>query len=291
MKDQDNNEIPKKGNGAFTYKPYDNSELNSFFRDLGKIGDALYKLGKINEETKKKRQKAYQDYIEDQEEKLRDNAKMLNFLFSERRRLISRITEAKINGETAEKKILDFMLRDIVDEKINEIKYCKANLKVPQILNVDIAQNFNADEDSDNEQNKFDDNAPEITTSFRQIDCNANKAATLDHFMRLCTKKNEINGKPYMEESDVIELLNNNFKVFKRPPKFQYFDINLTKRQKGKLRYFVYEFYNKYASNSRDKILYAWFIKNNFKQFKDDTVINIQRNMCSSKAPITANRI
>jgi hypothetical protein len=82
-----------------------------------------------------------------------------------------------------------------------------------------------------------------------------------------------------MSEVDVEELVKKNFAVFNSVPTGKYFAINLTKREKGKLRYFLQQFYLRYEGIAKAKNKYALFLKWNFELFKNDSLQSILTNM------------
>lgn len=89
-----------------------------------------------------------------------------------------------------------------------------------------------------------------------------------------------------MEEKDIDELIKNNFTVFGCTPTSKYFSINLTKQQKGILRYFLYQFYQKYESSFiGTKMKYVNFLISNFEIFKHDNAHILNSNMSETKKP------
>ncbi len=107
---------------------------------------------------------------------------------------------------------------------------------------------------------------------FDQISCNATKEQILDFFMVLTKAVNLVYEKPFMQETEVSRMLNKCFTVFGSPPTDEYFAINLTKVQKGIIRYFLYQFYDYYDNKKSSKTKYAYFLKCNFTLFKNDTL-------------------
>lgn len=92
-------------------------------------------------------------------------------------------------------------------------------------------------------------------------------------FMLLSTEKNPVNNKPFMEEKDIEELLDNNFAIFGlEKPNGKYFPINLIANQKYILRTFMYYIFYKYEIiHKQNKQKYASFLVHNFELFKTET--------------------
>lgn len=133
---------------------------------------------------------------------------------------------------------------------------------------------------------KIDGDIPALPQDFEQITNLATRQEILDFFLILAKDKNEVNDKPYMEEKEIIELCEKNFSAFNCKPTGKYFDINLTQKQKVRLRYFIYQFFSKYEGEQhKNKILYARLIVNNFNNFKNTTASSHLKNMCESHKP------
>lgn len=133
---------------------------------------------------------------------------------------------------------------------------------------------------------------PKLPEGFAQIECSASKEEILDSFMSLAKTKNNHLKKYYMQENDVIEFVKKNFAIFNSTPSGKYFPINLTNRQKGRLRYFVTEFYTKYGfKDDVAKKYYALLLMYNFEQFKDDNLAILIGNMGVTKGPVERNKI
>jgi hypothetical protein len=125
-----------------------------------------------------------------------------------------------------------------------------------------------------------------------QIVCAASKEQIRDYFYILTKEKNPSNGKPYMLQEDVDRMIRTNFSVYGEASADDYFDINLSTRQKGVLRYFVYQFYLKYEFDQiGTKYKYVNFLIRNFKLFKEDDPAILNGNMNSSKKPSDKNII
>ena len=119
----------------------------------------------------------------------------------------------------------------------------------------------------------IDEIVPKLPDGFSQIECRATKEEILDFFMSLAKEKNDSLNKCYMKESDVEEFVKKNFAIFKCTPIPKYFPINLTKKQKGRLRCFVAEFYIEFGSKTVIETRnYALLLMHNFEIFKNDNL-------------------
>jgi hypothetical protein len=127
---------------------------------------------------------------------------------------------------------------------------------------------------------------PELPENFAQIECEAKKEKIEKIFMVLCSEKNPVNKRPFMEREAVEELLRKNFTVFGCQPTGRYFPINLNGNQKVLLRYFMYEVYQKLEINLvGTKYKYVNFLIHNFEIFKNDNPATLSKNMAESKRP------
>lgn len=132
----------------------------------------------------------------------------------------------------------------------------------------------------------------ELPPGFEQIECEATEQEILDYFMILSTVKNNSNNKHYMKVNDVEEFVKKNFVIFNCVPTGKYFPINLTDRQKGRLRDFVNNFYLKYNSKIQvNKRIYAMLLIHNFEIFNNDNVKYLIGNMGETRVPVERNRI
>lgn len=122
-----------------------------------------------------------------------------------------------------------------------------------------------------------------LPPGYSQIESSATQKETLDFLRNLAN---------YMEETEFTDFLLQVFKVFNRQPKGKYFSLNLTKRQKGKMRCLIAQFRIKYGSKTIDESkTYALLLINNFELFKNDKLSSLINNMKPSKWPIEKNRI
>lgn len=122
-----------------------------------------------------------------------------------------------------------------------------------------------------------------LPPGYSQIESRATQKETLD-FLRPLAK--------YMEEAEFEAFLKQVFAVFKCTPKGKYFTLNLTTRQKGKMRCLIAQFRIKFGSKTIDESkTYALLLINNFELFKNDKLSSLINNMKPSKWPIEKNRI
>jgi hypothetical protein len=279
------------------------------FDAIDKSVKIVFEYGKKVEEIRRKNLEVYYSAVKKKLDEFKDDTKMLEFLFYEKGKINSKIIEANIKRDKGEKIYFESAINIIIDPLIEHYKNWLSFKKTIPELNKPNSPEISLQEKNENIQDKSEipdldskQEAPdslftkeeiaiELPKEFQQIDCKANKEEIVSYFMRLVNKKNEVNGKPYMNEADVVKLLNNNFKIFNCKPIFQYFPINLTARQKGQLRYFVYDFYNKFTCNTQDKIRYAYFLIHNFELFKNDSLTIVMSNMGETKKPIEKNII
>ena len=126
-----------------------------------------------------------------------------------------------------------------------------------------------------------------LPKGFAKISCDASKEQISNFFSILTKVNNPINGKPYLNQDCVNELVKNNFEIFlNTTPTGKCFELNLMEHQKGVLRYFIYEFYTKYEiSQIGTKMKYVNFLIWNFSLFKNDNPKNLNKNMNSSNKP------
>ena len=110
--------------------------------------------------------------------------------------------------------------------------------------------------------------------------------------MILTKEKNSRNNESYMSEEDVLELVENNFKVFNKSSTGRVFKINIGHRQKSILTYFVYQFYYKYAAiEGYSKKDYVNFLLWSFINYKSDNPKSLASNMTGSNIPVSKNII
>jgi hypothetical protein len=272
-------------------------------KEFGKVTDMLYQYGRKVEETTRKNLGIYFNDVKKKAIELKDDEKILDFLINEKSKINSKLIEANIAKDANNRAYFKSLLTTIIDPKIEEFQ-AKLLLKkiIPGLKDIKSPEKSLQDKVERNEtqpdkliststiENKktsasSEDIYTELPEEFTQIVCKASTAEITDYFMRLANKKNEIDGMPYMDEENVIKLLKKNFRIFNTNPIGQYFPINLTVRQKGRLRYFMYVFYSKYSFDPQEKDVYAYFLIHNFDLFKNDSLKTLKSNMSASKSP------
>lgn len=130
-----------------------------------------------------------------------------------------------------------------------------------------------------------------LPKDYSQIVSTATKKEILNFLRPLAEEKNSLN-QYYMDEMEFTDFLLQVFTVFNRQPKGKYFSLNLTKRQKGKMRCLIAQFRIKYGSKTIDESkTYALLLINNFELFKNDKLSSLINSMKPSKWPIEKNRI
>lgn len=291
MNDQDDRKPTGQNSKMPPFHQLEMSKTKRINEDISGFFDAFKSYAQSNEKYRQDFLLKYLEMIQNKKTELSNDKMLLDFLFSEKEILNDRIAKARISRESGDQKLLEECINILIDPLmvlINERLAANKELDLPIAETREVTV---TERELDDQSGVSENVAYELPENFLQIDCNADQKAILEYFMRLASRKNELNNKPYMSEEDVTELLHNNFKVFKCKPKHRYYEINLTKRQKGRLRYLVYEFYEKYATNSRDKVMFGYFLINNFELFKDDPIHSILKNMGQSKAPVQAHRI
>jgi hypothetical protein len=145
------------------------------------------------------------------------------------------------------------------------------------LLDLDINQEGNQQMNENNVQSE-----PSIPV--RQIEPKATKEEILHYFMILSKEVNVHNGKPYMQENDIIDFVESYFSAFKKTPVKKYYPINIT--NKSTLAFFIYEFYKRYDyGNINNKIKYAELLITNFELFANENPKILRSNMGLSKRP------
>ena len=129
-----------------------------------------------------------------------------------------------------------------------------------------------------------------LPEGFKKNDLDISQETLRAYFSILNKEKNSRNGRPYMEIWEIERLIRRNFLAFSDEPTAAYITINLEKRQKGILRYFVYQFYELFDKRPGIKRIYADFLIYNFELFKGEKAGILSSNMSWSKAP-TQGRI
>ena len=225
------------------------------------------------------RQRKRNTYIDTLVEKLSpledDLPKINQFFDSEIKKIKKEIFITKEKGGNQELKLAEDKLDFAFKFNIYYLKRFKDEEKV-EMMNKEVETgNTNFDSKISTpeniQENEFESQPP---NSFEQINYSAliSKEELLSDFMLLSTGMNPKNNEPIMEEKEVHELLEKNFKAFGKVTTIhKYFSINLLEGQKYILPNFIFKIYHKYEKRLRgNKEKYALFIKNNFELYKDD---------------------
>jgi hypothetical protein len=126
---------------------------------------------------------------------------------------------------------------------------------------------------------------PELIISFEKIIAQVPKAQIEKYFNKLARNKNSSDGKPFLNQSDVDDLLAQTIDVFPTTKrKHRLFQLNINKKQTSVIYNFVYRFYlMNEKSLAGSKMFYAEFLKNNFKNFYDLTTKSIYDRLRESR--------
>lgn len=232
-------------------------------------------------------------YLEASTKKLEDSTLQegLIFLQTEKKGFEVKIIKANISKDGYAKKFYQVVINEILNPLIsmqNEIV-----LQEKEISTLTLIEDNHTDTDVQKSKNKVlekpDKKLPE---GFRQIECDASKSEILEYFNILSKEINRTYNEPYMTTEDITFLVEKNFKIFGKEPYGGYVKINLGKQQKIRLKYFMFQFYEKYAAvRSRPKKDYANFLIWNFELFQFEKPEILVTNMGETKGPKGANRI
>lgn len=203
-----------------------------------------------------------------------------------------KIITANIKRDRSTRKIYENIVNIIIKPLIisweEKNKLPEKNISVISVEPIEIEPFLS----KDNHLNKDDCSITPVAAPGGYINCNASKQQIRDYFYTLITAINPDNKKPYMLEKDVELLIRTNFRVFGEASTGSYFDINLTSRTKGRLQYFIYEFYLKFELDQiGTKPQYVNFLIRNFALFKDAKPASLNSNMNNSKRPSARNII
>ena len=281
-------------------------EIKSSFEAISTAFKALNKINKDYRTQDKKTLMDYCDRLLFYVQTLKNPSDKLRHLYSEKRTYEEKIIKANINKNGYDRifflELIETIVNPLIDQWETAVKLEKAlPINIP-ILELSKVQS-KVEKSSIPVTPKNMDTVLELGSivsdqylilpaGFTQIKCDATKEQVSFFFSKLATETNPINGKAYMKQNDIDELIEKNFLLFGKNPSGKYFDINLTLRQKGLLRCFVFEFYEKYeASRIGTKMKYVNFLRWNFELFKNDDPATLNGNMNHSKKPSPTNRI
>ncbi|MDF2449456.1 MAG: hypothetical protein K0R26_1960 [Bacteroidota bacterium] len=212
-----------------------------------------------------------------------DPAMMLNLFTRNKTACKKNRNEAISAGDNYAVKKYQRAIDEVLDplmDSFNKVieRQLRANLLNPDKIASDLTKKVEV------ELSLSGDMAKKCLPSFKQIHCNATEKEILDFFMILFKTIHHVNGKPLMEENDVIDFVHNNFAIFGKSYSQKYYSINIV--SKAALTYFLYQFYQKYDyNNTNNKIKYAGLLIMNFEQFAKENPRTLCSNMSSSKRP------
>ena len=250
------------------------------------VFDSFYEFSRVTkEERKNKLRKISNDLKKDLDSKT--NSECLNHLFELKRLYIDIITQSKIDDDKIKQLFLQEVIADIIEPKINLYReLIQSNSTIEGLNN---SFKVKKEQKASSLKNLITYKLPD---GFCQISCSASKEEILNYFMILTKEKNSRNNESYMSEEDVLELVENNFKVFNKSSTGRVFKINIGHRQKSILTYFVYQFYYKYAAiEGYSKKDYVNFLLWSFINYKSDNPKSLASNMTGSNIPVSKNII
>ena len=269
-----------------------------------RVFDSFYEFSRVTkEERKNKLRKISNDLKKDLDSKT--NSECLNHLFELKRVYIDIITQSQIDDDKIKQLFLQEVIADIIEPKINLYRELIQSNSTIEGLNNSFKAKKEQKGDYMGVAGKLNDNADitapssiknlityKLPDGFCQISCSASKEEILNYFMILTKEKNSRNNESYMSEEDVLELVENNFKVFNKSSTGRVFEINIGHRQKSILTYFVYQFYYKYAAiEGYSKKDYVNFLLWSFINYKSDNPKSLASNMTGSNIPVSKNII
>lgn len=279
----------------------DRSEaLNKNKQLFDSFSSVLYRFIKNSEELNEKAKQSNINYFNELNSYLdtcRSSKNALNYLYSEKRKYQSKLIQANIKKDGYDRKCIENTITIILlplilhwekqlelENKLSHSKMTSQNL-APQSPDKNNSETILI-----NEKEKLSDlihlEVSKTPIGFKQIDCGATKEQIERYFSILALATNRSNGNSYLSQSEVDELIRNNFSIFGCIPTGKYFDINLNKRQKATLRYFVFQFYQKFETRFiGTKMQYVNFLRWNFDLFKNDKPDILNSNMNESKKP------
>ena len=250
------------------------------------VFDSFYEFSRVTkEERKNKLRKISNDLKKDLDSKT--NSECLNHLFELKRVYIDIITQSKIDDDKIKQLFLQEVIADIIEPKINLYRELIQSNSTIEGLNNSFKVKKEQKASSLKNLRTY-----KLPDGFCQISCSASKEEILNYFMILTKEKNSRNNESYMSEEDVLELVENNFKVFNKSSTGRVFEINIGHRQKSILTYFVYQFYYKYAAiEGYSKKDYVNFLLWSFINYKSDNPKSLASNMTGSNIPVSKNII
>jgi hypothetical protein len=273
------NAIIRKGNKNL-------QEIEKFKAVSDNMVKSFYELSKVSKSEKRNRLKAV---VENLKKGLisKSDSECLTYLFHLKEHYLDLMDQSKIDEDKHKRLFLQEVLSDIIEPKLDLYKEKVQSLEITGLSNLKSKAPIELDNSKHEELTIHP-----LPDGFCQISCSASKDEILNYFMILTKEKNSSNGEQFMSEEDVLELVENNFKIFNKTPTGKVFKINIKHRQKSTLTHFVYQFYEKYAAiDGYSKKDYVNFLLWNFINYKSDNPKSLASNMTLSNRPSAKNVI
>ena len=275
-----------------------NRKLNEFSNGVRRGFDLFIKASNEMREIDKKQSHEYFTWYLETAAACESKVEALSFLRESKDKCEDKITRAKIERDGISERFYEKVIIQYINPLIERYKDFIAFEKEYGIIvgkkngqlgvieaTKEKAELIRIEEEKEPVVQNESDRLP-LPEGFKKIKCYASKEQIIAYFSILSQELNPSNNKPYMCQNDVDELVRNNFVVFKDNPTGKIFELNLSKRQKGVLRYFVYQFFLKYEMDQiSNKMKYVHFLIWNFTLFNDDNPANLNKNMNSSNKP------
>lgn len=273
------NAIIRKGNKNL-------QEIEKFKAVSDNILKSFHELSRVSKEEKRNRLKGVVESLKKGLISKSDSERLI-YLFELKRFYLDLMDQSKIDNDNQKRLFLKEVMIDIIEPKINLYKERVESLEITGLSNLKSETSIELDNSNHEELKTYP-----LPDGFRQISCSASKDEILNYFMILTKERNTSNGEQFMSEVDVLELVENNFKIFNKTSTGRVFEINIKHRQKSTLTHFVYQFYEKYAaSDGYSKKDYVNFLLWNFVNYKADNPKSLASNMTLSNTPAAKNVI
>jgi len=273
------NAIIRKGNKNL-------QEIEKFKAVSDNILKSFHELSRVSKEEKRSRLKGVVESLKKGLISKSDSERLI-YLFELKSFYLDLIDQSKIDDDNQKRLFLQEVMIEIIEPKINLYKERTESLDLIDSSNSKFKVPIELDNSNHEELKTY-----ALPNGFSQISCSASKEEIIDFFMILTKEKNTSNGEQFMSEKNVQELVENNFKIFKKASTGRVFEINIKQRQKSILTYFVYQFYERYAAKEGyDKKDYVNFLLWNFVNYKTDNIKSLASNMTASNAPTAKNII
>ena len=270
--------------------------VKSFFSDLSKTLSSLHELGQIQQKDKADRRNDYLNELYDVLGQMTDQEAVL-YLFEEKFKCEKQLDQWNFERHKINVQFEEMRLNEIIIPRIAEYKTRIENEKLfgrstfteddSSIPIARIKDSFENYKDPSLKENINSTSVESQLGTFEQFRCGTPEEI-LKVYSVLTTEKNPKDGLPFMKEEDMIEMVRNNYHCFGVQPVKKRFPINITKRQKGLLMYFMLQCYHHFEKESRvgNKENYALFLNRNFDPFeKDSDPKKLAKNMSHNKRP------